>query len=912
MKFWIRTLLKDLTAAALLLTVFYFAGKNYMSMVSQKIRGAGEPIGLVSDVAYYPKRQLTGDDYTYNLTKQDELFEGDLITSDSFSSILLNLIDGTEISLENGSRIILRLKENTIYFAGTISALSTQVRPEPLQLINMNEENPLPIILSNSSEITIATDEKGIFKMDVLNGEVTRGNDRIAQNEQFQIQPTGETSVNTMSFIQTSPPNNSSWLTFGETQKIRFAWEEPEPEPTRTLWIALDTDFERIVYRADDIGSLSYELDLLPGDYFWRVGNEEKDSYSSTGKIRIIDNLPLKTLSPRDRSEFTYRDTPPSQIFMWQGAEDAEYWELEIGSASDRNRVLRTERTNYNQIKVDGLEEGEYWWRVSARYDGIENVARTEPTPEDSLKITRQIEFQPPRLIAPDSKAVVTPEEFTDGIRFSWKGDPEIPLYQFMLSENSDMASPLVRENSSKNFFILNDNLSPGQYYWQIAPLTDGNIPVEDSEIRPLLCREKVRNLEMLSPRPDEPVTLEKGESLVFIWDSSERENFRFRLWKSTEGTERIVANSRVDRLENAQYIGEEGDYLWQVDLLDKDGKVLLEGTRRSFSVKTPILPPRLISPEPDSVLSLIGEEKLPLAWSEVSNSSAYAGVLYRDGSSDPIFTMPPQEKTYTDVDIALLNEGNYTMELQSLREDEGKGFPTVSVTSRSTFTIRDIITYQAPRITSPEAGSSQNRLTILQNGLEVRWQSAFDFPSYELVLKQKESDTVLLRRVTRGTAYTLDELFPDTYRIEVRGIDQKNRYSPVGATEMTVTAVAPLSPVPMRAPLSGETIDMSDRNDIQFSWRQGEAGEIYTIALYDSTGSRIFSVDNYRDTSYTFSDLSKLDIGNFQFTVKARKEYNDIGIVRTSPESRTDFSITIKSIGAAPVILSPDIQYAD
>ncbi len=912
MKLWIRTLFKDLLAIALLLSLFYFSGKKYLEMVSQKIRGAGDPIGVVTDVAYYPKRQLSGDDYTNNLSREDELYEGDLVTSDSFSSILMNLVDGTEISLENGSKIILRLRENTIYFDGTISALSTRDREEPLQLINMGEENPLPIILSQASEITISTDDKGVFKMAVLTGEATRGKEKIEENEQFLLKPTGETSVNVMSFIQTFPPNNSSWLTFGETQKIRFAWEEPNRADSRTLWIALDTDFQRIVYRADDLRDLSYELDLLPGDYFWRVGNSDLDQYSSTGKIRIVDNLPLKALAPTDGQELTYRDTPPAQTFQWQGAESADFWELEIGTMDNGNLPLITERTRYNQIRINDLAEGDYWWRVSAQYGGMENVTRTAPTPAGRLKISRLLELQPPRLIAPEPLAVLTPEEFAEGVRFSWKGDSEIPLYQFTLSPNENMSDPLVRENTSKNYFLVNEELLPDQYFWQIVPLTDGTVPVENSEIRSLLCRERVRNLELLSPRPNEAVTLERGASLPFIWDSSEKENFRFRLWKVTGDVEKIIANSRVDRLELAQYIAEEGDYRWQVDLMDEKGAVALEGSKYTFSVKTPLLPPRLIYPEPDSTISLIGEEILPLAWSEVGNSRGYTGALYKGNGLEPVLSIQETVRTAFDVDIDLLTRGDYTLELQSVRDDDGKGFSPTSVLSRSSFTIGDIISYVAPVITSPRAGTETNRLEVLQNGLPIGWTSSYDFPSYEIVLKQKDSGTLLLRRVTSRKTFTIDDLYPDSYSVEVRGIDSENRTSPMGETDVTVLTVEPLAPVRVTSPARGSIVDMSDRDSLEFSWRPTEAGETYTIALYSREGSRIFQTDDFRGTNYSFTDLSKLDVGDFTFTVKAVKEYNDIGIVRSSPETRVDFAITIKSIGAAPVILSPDIQYAD
>ena len=912
MKLWIKTLFKDLLAGVLLLSLFYYAGNRYLEIVSSKIRGSGDPIGVVSDISYYPKRQLTGDEYTYNLNREDDLFEGDTISSDSFSSILMNLADGTEISLENNSRIILSLEENTIYFDGTISALSTGERENPLQLINLREQNPQPIILGQSSEITISTDDKGVFNMAVLTGNVSRGEDRIRENEQFRLTPEGEKTVDTMSFILKSPANNSSWVTFTESQNILFSWDEPQRAETRSLWVSLDTDFERIVFQADDLTELNYELDLLPGDYFWRVGNGEEGQYSSTGKIKIIDNLPLKSLLPAEDAEFTYRDQVPSPTFMWQGAENADFWELEIGNESDPENPVITQITRYNQLKVDSLEEGSYWWRVTAQYKGMENIGKTSPTPPKEIVITRQEVLQPPELISPEQKAELAPENFAEGVRFSWKGDPEIPLYQFILSESVDMADPLIRENTSKNYYDYYGPMDEGAFFWQVVPLTDGTIPVEPSEIRNIISKEKIKSIEQLSPASGEAVTLEKGGNLIFLWDSSERGNFRFRLWKVTDGAERIVANSRLDRLEISQYIADEGDYLWQVDIMDDKDRAALEGTRRAFSVKLPLLPPHLIYPGEGSSISLIGEAKLSLSWTEVANSLAYSGALYKEGDLNPVLTLPETESTSADVDISLLSEGTFTMELQSVREEDGKGFPNVSHVSRSTFDISDIVTYEAPVITAPADRTVTNRLDVLQNGLSIRWRSTYAFPSYSVALKQKESGTLLLRRVTDRTFFRIDDLYPDDYIIEINGIDNRNRLSPVGTAEISVDPVETLPAVTVLTPSQGETVDMSDRDTLEFRWRRGEEDELYTLALYDQSGNRIFSLDDYRSNEFVFTDLSKLDVGRFVFTIKAVKEYNSLGIVRTAPEKSINFSITLQTIGEAPVILSPDIQYAD
>jgi hypothetical protein len=911
MKLWIKTLFKDLLAIGLLLSLFYFAGKEYLSLISGKIQGSGEPIGVVSDLAYYPKRQLTGDEYTYNLEGDDDLYEGDLITSDSFSSINMNLIDGTEIALEHGSSLVLHLAEDTIYFTGTISALSTEERESPLKLINMNEVNPKPIVLSRGTQISLSTDEKGMFNMSVLDGEVTRGTDTIKENEQFTLTQAGETAVSKLSFVLNNPPNNSHWVTFEETQTIRFSWFEPEPHRTRSLWISRDRDFENIIYQRDNLNQLSWEVALEPGDYFWRVGDGTKEEYSSPDKLKIAKNLPLRGLTPARGTEITYREQTPKQTFMWQGAEDADSWELEIGTTNDLSRTVFSEKTLYNQIQVNDLEEGEYWWRVSAGYEGFENVTTVNSGEAEKLIITRLNEVIPPRLIAPEKEEELSPLEFSEGIRFSWRGDPEIGLHRFTFSPSPDMSDPIFTENTRSTYIIVKEKLLPGDYYWQIFPLLDGEVTLEGSEIRSLICTEKEHRLEQIYPAPEEGIILSEGNNLVFRWDSTEKGHYRFRLWKISGDEEKLVNNTISNREEISQYIGEKGDYLWQVDLIDENNRVVLEGSKKPFTVARPLLAPYLAYPLPGSQISLIGDATLPLSWTGGTGDS-YSGKLYQTGTEEAVLSFTNIIENSLEADIDLLKEGDYTMELQAGRTDEGKGLPTMSPVSSSMFTIEEIVIFKAPQILYPPEGTVTNRLDLLRDGVNISWESAYSFPNYEVLLKQKSSGTLLMRRVTNQQAFLINDIYPDEYLIEVSGIDKRGQTSPSGITDLTVQAVEPLLPVEMVSPVKGETIDMSDRDTLLFRWQQREEGEKYNIALYGIRGDVIFSLDNYEKTFFEFSDLSKLDLGDFIFAVEAVKDYNTIGIVRKSPETRAPFTITIKTVEVAPVILSPDVQYAD
>lgn len=520
--------------------------------------------------------------------------------------------------------------------------------------------------------------------------------------------------------------------------------------------------------------------------------------------------------------------------------------------------------------------------------------------------------LEPPQLLSPDNNGQVSPANLREGFRFSWKGDSEYSGYEIALSENEDMSNPFFVESTEKTYANIITSVDSGEYFWQVSPTTESSFPISPSETRKFVSKEKILELNPLYPLSGTPLELDRGSTLTFKWDSTHEESYRFRLWQLVDNNERSIANSGVSRLEVSQYIPDRGDYVWQVDLLDKENRVILEGNKQFFSIEYPLLPPQIIYPSPESQVTMIGETTLNLSWTEVMNSEGYALRVLREAVSEPVYTVENQRETLASIDVSQFQSGKYTIELQSKRADQGKGFSTESAVASSAFFLDEVVNYNAPIFTEPEQNALVNRLDLLEGGLPIKWTSSFPFPSYEFVLKQANSGAIILKQTLVGNEYTLSDLYAGSYTIEVLGKDTKGRLSPVGSRDIRILPVASLSAPTVLFPALNQVIDMSDRNSIEFIWEQETEGELYNISLQDSQRNIIFSLRNYKLNSFTFNDLSKLDIGQFIFTIESVKEYRNSGIKRESDTSQIFFEITIRSDNNAPTILSPEVQYAD
>ncbi len=71
-----------------------------------------------------------------------------------------------------------------------------------------------------------------------------------------------------------------------------------------------------------------------------------------------------------------------SQLFMWDYADEADYFELTIAKDSGFNEVVYKENTRYNYAVVKGLESGniKYYWKVTAR-----NYSRQMPAVKENM-----------------------------------------------------------------------------------------------------------------------------------------------------------------------------------------------------------------------------------------------------------------------------------------------------------------------------------------------------------------------------------------------------------------------------------------------------------------------------------------------------------------------------------------------
>ena len=86
----------------------------------------------------------------------------------------------------------------------------------------------------------------------------------------------------------------------------------------------------------------------------------------------------------------------------------------------------------------------------------------------------------------------------------------------------------------------------------------------------------------------------------------------------------------------------------------------------------------------------------------------------------------------------------------------------------------------------------------------------------------------------------------------------------------------------------------MTGRDSLIFQWEAVDGADFYDLALYaEGSGSPLMRETGLTDTRYVLTNLRILDVGNFILSIRARSEYVEAGITKTSTERRVPFSLS-------------------
>ena len=515
-------------------------------------------------------------------------------------------------------------------------------------------------------------------------------------------------------------------------------------------------------------------------------------------------------------------------------------------------------------------------------------------------------------LILPESEVKVNPLKTKSGLRFSWKPDREIGTYRILISSDVEMNTPLTDQWLSRNSYLMEKLPPTGNYYWRVEGLDRENKPVPSSEIRQFFVMDSVLSVTPQKPSVGSLSIVEGFDNFLFSWDSTMDGPFKVEVFRNGAGVLPLITQISKTNSLNLVLPGE-GEYNWQVSVLDDEENIVLLSDEVSFRMIKRLQPPPIITPLEGSVQSLLGSNPLEIRWQPVSGATAYTATLIPRNSAYPTLIRESSPETFWNIsEKKELRPGTYTLQVQAHHPLEA-GITNSSRSAIGSFSLDRVQDYGAPRLTYPVRDQQISRLTLIDQKPSFRWVQTPPLVKQKIRLSSDPNfQTLILDEELLSQSRIIPELDAGTYYIQIQSEDSLGNRSPDSEIyPFSVSAVPDLPAIQLFNPQPGQILDMEARDQLDFNWASVPRISYYRIALYPEGSLKpVFKEDKWDKAQYTFSKLEDLDVGRFRFEVQAVRERNG-QVFQESPALSVPIELTLPEITEIPDIFSPERQYA-
>ena len=529
--------------------------------------------------------------------------------------------DGMEVALEAGSSVGagIESKSKTSGVVGESSLEKEEVQKET------EEKRGLSVQVLKGNAVVQSEDGT---KVDVVEGQ------GIAFDKQGQSLPV---------LVVTNPlPNSKILSTTQEKVLVPFKWNFGETKISENqkvyLTVAIDKDFENVVVFEDITNQNETQIQLDAEKYFWKVSvvedvTKEKVLTSQSGKLQIIKSLKPNQIVPAENASFSYRSRIPSIRFMWDEANQATSYKVEIATNPSMENPIVEQRTNLTSLIISTLEFGNYYWRVTPYYT-INNLGFANPSEVKSFSVERKSVLKKPSLYVPLDNGIVNTDEEIGSIAFSWKRESEAESYIVKIANNSELKNPFIIETTKDNFFTFDTKnvekkLKDGKWFWSVTVQDFEGTLSEASDIRTFFAMKGKPEQHLIEPFDGFKVADSFVFDTKFTWKKNFPESFESYLqisknqdFRKIEKEEKVLGNS----FSGANL--KEGVYYWRLKSVNTiDGSEFVTSGRK-IDVVGNLAAANLIEPTD----RIIARENVPceFKWSEVSEASYYKLMIYK------------------------------------------------------------------------------------------------------------------------------------------------------------------------------------------------------------------------------------------------------------------------------------------
>ncbi|HPJ42003.1 MAG TPA: FecR family protein, partial [Spirochaetota bacterium] len=341
MKFW--TSISIVIAIAFASVCSYYL---YREFTSHESKIGGEKIGTITFKKRSASRRFSESVMWEEIAQESPVYNYDAIRTLEYSSAVISLNDGTSIELDQNTMLVVILSQKGVDINFDRGGVSAKSGAGGKQLITLNARDAS--IALDSGDISVSSSDKGMnislesgsAKIEAAGGAVNITADETATLKEGKVQ------TEKRSLFTEFPANYSYLLSSGKSMSLEFRWRS-EPVGVVKVEIARSSRFTD-VFKSFSSGSLSREVELPPGDYYWRIVSGKNKSFPA--KFTIMEDRKPELIYPRMNQNVSVSEGAGVLPFKWVKSRHASGYEVKLARDPEMKDVAATLVSKINSI----------------------------------------------------------------------------------------------------------------------------------------------------------------------------------------------------------------------------------------------------------------------------------------------------------------------------------------------------------------------------------------------------------------------------------------------------------------------------------------------------------------------------------------------------------------------------------
>ncbi|WCL47574.1 FecR domain-containing protein [Leptospira sp. GIMC2001] len=549
-------------------------------------------IGTITFKQKVAQRKYTGQVVWENLEQSTELRNKDSIRTSQLSEAEITLNDGTKITLDENSMILLNINDGQTELDFAYGTLSTKQSGSDVSVADGNNATALKIkvgdkTINSEGDVNLSGSKDGSdmqLKLESGTASVssTKGEEiSVSKNEIAKIG--GENlSVATQSIQLQLPTNLERKVIRDSKTQVNFQWIRNNTKNSNSklpsnLIISSYPDLKspwKVISTSDN----QAKVDVPVGSHYFavRLGTETTE----TRRFTIYQNAPVALNSPANGSKISTASNNSRVSFIWGKATVDTTYILEIANSQDMNStsIVNRESLSANSFSKE-LSVGSYYWRIGTKDPIGDDIVYSKVY---KFEIVREETLVTPQLMQPETKTKFALDEVQkSGLTFTWTGSKIADSYQFTLVHPKTGSA----ERESKSASIQwKENLDVGRYRWSVAAIRN-NSKSEPSEIREFeIVQEAVTPVieeavlvppSLVSPIQNSEIDMTQKDEIRFIWKTTNAKQSRLELAPANRLSQLILKLETNDNFYTFRELNklEEGEFVWRVVSIHNNGQ---------------------------------------------------------------------------------------------------------------------------------------------------------------------------------------------------------------------------------------------------------------------------------------------------------------------------------------------------